>query len=218
MGIGSILTGIVIGVGAVAAAPFTGGGSLLGGATLLSSLAGAGTIAAAAAAAGGTAAALIEKKEKENIEVSNKNSFDNGHKSGEIATINKFAGVLKMQRDRDEFLLLVTQIGVFVAKCDGYFHDKEKEALNDYLAIVNDSPVTPEVIKRAVFDIINSQPSFYSIENATRDFLQGRTTADKNIILKSLGNVIDLIIHADGELNSEEKSFQIKWSQLDFKL
>ncbi len=45
---GKILAGAAVGVGAVAAAPFTGGGSLLGAATLASSLAGAGTVAAAA--------------------------------------------------------------------------------------------------------------------------------------------------------------------------
>ncbi len=41
---GKILAGAAVGVGAVAAAPFTGGGSLLGGASLIASLTGAGTI------------------------------------------------------------------------------------------------------------------------------------------------------------------------------
>ena len=47
---GKVLAGVAIGVGAVAAAPFTGGGSLLGAATLGASLSGAGTIAAASGA------------------------------------------------------------------------------------------------------------------------------------------------------------------------
>lgn len=45
MGFFKMLGGVAIGVGAVAAAPFTGGGSVLGAATLLGSMAGAGTIA-----------------------------------------------------------------------------------------------------------------------------------------------------------------------------
>lgn len=47
---GKVLAGVAVGVGAVAAAPFTGGGSLLGGASLIASLSGAGTIAAAVGA------------------------------------------------------------------------------------------------------------------------------------------------------------------------
>ena len=39
-----ILGGAVLGVGAIAAAPFTGGGSILGAATLASSLAGVGIV------------------------------------------------------------------------------------------------------------------------------------------------------------------------------
>ena len=54
MGWGKILGLAALGVGAIAAAPFTGGGSILGAATLAGSLAGAGTIAAAGAAADAT--------------------------------------------------------------------------------------------------------------------------------------------------------------------
>ena len=65
-----ILGGVAIGVGAVAAAPFTGGGSVLAGATALSSLAGAGTIAAAVGAGAvgagvGAKMAYDEEQEKE---------------------------------------------------------------------------------------------------------------------------------------------------------
>ena len=64
---GKILAGAVVGVGAVASAPFTGGGSLLGGATILTSLAGAGTIAAAVGlgAAGATVGSYIADTDKE---------------------------------------------------------------------------------------------------------------------------------------------------------
>lgn len=50
MGMERILLGAVIGVGAVAAAPFTGGGSVLGAASLAGSLAGVGTCLSAVAA------------------------------------------------------------------------------------------------------------------------------------------------------------------------
>ena len=59
-----VIGGAVIGVGAIAAAPFTGGGSLLGAASLASSLAGAGALAAGAGAAGATAGAVMGRREK----------------------------------------------------------------------------------------------------------------------------------------------------------
>ena len=45
MGLFKVLGGVAIGVGAIAAAPFTGGGSILGAATLVGSLTGAGALA-----------------------------------------------------------------------------------------------------------------------------------------------------------------------------
>ena len=71
MGFGKILGLAVLGVGAIAAAPFTGGGSILGAATIAGSLAGAGTIAAAAGAGAvgaGVGYALSRKEEEEEQE------------------------------------------------------------------------------------------------------------------------------------------------------
>ena len=68
MGIGKMLGLAALGIGAVAAAPFTGGGSILGAATLAGSLAGAGAIAAATAAGAagaGVGYALSRKEEEE---------------------------------------------------------------------------------------------------------------------------------------------------------
>ncbi len=59
MGMGRIVLGALIGVGAVAAAPFTGGGSILGTATLSASLAGIGT-GIATLAAGFVGAAIAD--------------------------------------------------------------------------------------------------------------------------------------------------------------
>lgn len=65
MGWGKILGMAALGVGAVAAAPFTGGGSILGAATLGASLAGAGAIATGAGVAGAVAGAVMSEKEEE---------------------------------------------------------------------------------------------------------------------------------------------------------
>lgn len=61
MGVGKVIAGIAIGVGAVAAAPFTGGGSLLAGAGLVGSLAGAGALAVGAGLVGGIIGGAIDE-------------------------------------------------------------------------------------------------------------------------------------------------------------
>ena len=60
-----VIGGAVIGVGAIAAAPFTGGGSILGAATLAGSLAGAGAAAAGAGVAGAAAGAALDSRSKD---------------------------------------------------------------------------------------------------------------------------------------------------------
>ena len=66
-----IAAGAAVGVGAIAAAPFTGGGSILGAVTLAGSLAGGGTIAAATVAgvAGASAGYAMSDKDEKSPEV-----------------------------------------------------------------------------------------------------------------------------------------------------
>ena len=72
MGLGKILAytvgGVALGVGAVAAAPFTGGGSLLGGASIIASLAGAGVVAGVAGVAGAAGGAVVQNFEDKKTE------------------------------------------------------------------------------------------------------------------------------------------------------
>ncbi len=62
---GRLILGAIIGIGAVAAAPFTGGGSVLGGVTLAGSLSGIGT-GIASVAAGLVGAAIADGLGDEN--------------------------------------------------------------------------------------------------------------------------------------------------------
>lgn len=88
MSAGKILGGVLLGVGAIAATPFTGGGSLFAaGVSLSAALGGSATFAAlGVGVAGGTAGAVIAKKEKKDREKENKNHFIEGVKSGAIKT------------------------------------------------------------------------------------------------------------------------------------
>ena len=69
---GKVLAGALIGVGAVAAAPFTGGGSLLGAATLAGSLTGAGAVAAGAGAVGAAVGAAVADSDETERQAENR--------------------------------------------------------------------------------------------------------------------------------------------------
>ena len=84
MSLGHVLMGAVIGVGAVAAAPFTGGGSLLGAATLAGSLSGVGTGIAAATA--GFVGAAVADAMADDIRF---DGYDEGYKDGQIELSEK---------------------------------------------------------------------------------------------------------------------------------
>lgn len=216
MAVGKILLGVAIGVGAVAAAPFTGGGSVFGGATLLASLTGAGTLATGAGVIGGVAGHLISKKEDEITQNKSNNDFKSGMKAGEKATKQKFASFLQTQRNRDEYLILATYIGVHVAKCDGEFHDKEQSEIKNYIRIITESPLTPQKLKSELLRIADSEINFLEVRNATVKFLEGKTPAMKKEILISLKELIDNVIRADGNEHPLEKRFLSQWNALKF--
>ena len=99
MGLFKILGFAALGVGAVAAAPFTGGGSLLGAASLAGSLAGAGTIATTAGVAGAVVGAVSTALDSdETIQEANrarKEGYEMGFKEAEVETKKKFLELLK---------------------------------------------------------------------------------------------------------------------------
>jgi len=130
--------GVVGGVAAVAAAPFTGGGSLLGAATLATSLAGAGTIAAAtgaAAVAGGTGAYLAKKDDDE------ENNKDKDKKISELTLrANKLEAGLKkafqgFEGDKEYFNFIVgmTALGLAMANVDGEISAEEREEIDEFV-------------------------------------------------------------------------------------
>lgn len=93
--VGKILGGVAIGVGAVAAAPFTGGGSLLAGAAAL----GLGTTAAivGAAAAGAAGGGIVSYFTRENIEI--RLGMIGMKSSGKTTLLKNLGGVKEVKAD-----------------------------------------------------------------------------------------------------------------------
>lgn len=206
-----IIGGIVLGVGAVAAAPFTGGGSVLGAATLAGSLTGAAATAAGAGVVGGIAGAAMGEKEKEDRKRQNRNKYKEGSKAGANKTKQKFNTIIEKQKQRDKFMLLCVAIGSYVAKCDNEFHPLEKEELNNFIGRVNKSSTVPEPIRKEIEKITKTNISYDRLVYEVKMYLKKQPS---DLIKKDIDfftDLIEKIIHADNIVHEKENEFLCKW-------
>jgi tellurite resistance protein len=209
MGLGKILLGATIGVGAVAAAPFTGGGSVLAGASLASSLAGAGTIAAAtgAGALGATSGAVFNDMEEEERYEERKRSkskgFEDGIKKGSAQTQKKMNKILNDVKSRDQFLIALTAFSYAVANCDGRISEEELDELDYYLNYIKTNSNLSAALKGKLTRIKNRKAGFKEI----------RKELDKLNVksLKIFDEVLENVISADNIESIEEKKFRETW-------
>lgn len=164
MGIGKILTyavgGAVLGVGAIAAAPFTGGGSILGAVTLASSLAGAGAVAAGTAAvAGGTGAYLARKEDEEDEEkdttIAALNLKAEKFEQGLTQALEKFHG----DKEYFNYIIGLTAIGISMACVDGDISEDEKAEIEEFIGGVASSSY-PDHIKETLRLLYENKPDF----------------------------------------------------------
>ncbi|AFU68738.1 hypothetical protein P700755_001923 [Psychroflexus torquis ATCC 700755] len=213
MSTGKILGGILVGVGAIAAAPFTGGGSLFAAGVSLSAALGGTAVAAAVGAgiAGGTAGAVMANKENKEKDQANKNHFNEGVKSGENETKQKFNSILKTQKDRDELMLISIKIGVYVSKVDGVIDKKELEELNKLCLFIKQNPTTPQFIKDEVNIIINSSITFSELNTEIDKFLETKSESYKSQTIIFFDKLIETIINADKYVHTKESEFLKNW-------
>lgn len=203
MGIGKILAytvgGVVLGVGAVAAAPFTGGGSILGAATLAGSLAGAGAVAAGTAAVAGGTGAFLAKKENEN----------NEEKDTKLAALNQKAqkveeGLVQLKEkfhgDKEYFnyIIGISAIGMAMAYADGEISGDEKAEMEEFIGGIASSYL-PDHIKQAINHLYTQKPDFQT----AMTYLQKIDP----VHYSDIRNLLELIMLADNIEHNKEKEF-----------
>ena len=192
---GKILVGAFIGVGAIAAAPFTGGGSVLAGASLASSLLGAGGVAAIASIAGGAAGAAVQKAEDNSKEKDVRNaktsSFEDGMKEGKKETVEE---IMKFA----DFYLATTALSYYFARCDGEISEEEElEIEHDLDAIIKNIDI-PAPVRQKLLEISTD-------ENMTFDDVKMYLNKVSIETLRILEKDVDEIISASGGICEAEK-------------
>lgn len=214
MGVFKILGGIALGVGAVAAAPFTGGGSILGAATLVGSLAGAGTVAAAVGA--GVVGGVVGSKLSE-IEEDDKNyAYSTGRKEGEATAKAKHIEELQKIKVKfeelknkangfeqyEKFLIASYGIGIAVANCDGHIAEEEKKDLEMFVQGISESKL-PDTLKNKIKSMYDNPINF----NEALELVK-KVNSDEWCYFTS---IIELIIESDEQIKPEEQQLMSAW-------
>ncbi|SJN59420.1 hypothetical protein VR7878_03412 [Vibrio ruber DSM 16370] len=206
-----VLGGVAVGVGAVAAAPFTGGGSILGAATLAGSLAGAGTVAAAvgAGAVGAAVGAAMDSdndiKEKAYREGKADGVTENAVKLQQLE--NKLKQAVAKLKDSVAYydtIYAMEAVALAVAHCDGSFCDDERTQIDEFIAGVAFGSL-PDEIKQKLTEIyespLNIREAFELVKRADLD-------------LELVDEIIDVVVHADGHVHENESAFIQAWNEL----
>ncbi|EGR0942957.1 TerB family tellurite resistance protein [Vibrio cholerae] len=206
-----ILGGVAVGVGAVAAAPFTGGGSIFGAVTLAGSLAGAGTVAAAigAGAVGAAVGAAMDSdddiKKKAYSDGKAEGIAENAAKLQQLE--NKLKQALAKLKDSAAYydtIYAMEAVALAVAHCDGSFCDDERKQIDEFIAGVASSSL-PNEIKQKLTDMyetpLNIREAFELVKRADVD-------------LELVDEIIDVVIHADDHVHENESAFIQAWNEL----
>jgi len=196
MGLFKVLGGVALGVGAVAAAPFTGGGSIIGAASLVGSLAGAGIAGAAAASA-------LDKKQEEESAWERARTFEQGVVAGEGKVKEKLERVMNDAKKRDELLIAGTALGIAVAQCDGEIAEEELLEMQTFLGDINNMPHIPDATKGRISMIIDMKPDLKTSLNFLNKV--------DNECLEFLDEMINVMIMADGEVHPAEVELKKQW-------
>ena len=195
MGLFKILACAAVGVGAIAAAPFTGGGSVFAGASLLGSLAGAGT-------------SEMDEDERTTRE---RNAREEGFEAGKALTKEEYKNLFQKFQDKlfayhnfERQIVGLYAVGIAAAYADKHFSEEEQQDLEEFVSGAA-SKVLPQHIKGTLEDLRNSPPSLEeAIEKAKNYGCRAEDITD----------VILLIVNADGDVLPEEVQFLERWEAM----
>ncbi len=209
---GKILAGALIGVGAVAAAPFTGGGSLLGAASLAASLTGAGAIAAGVGAVGATVGAVVAGGDEKELQDAEKKGTQRAEAEYSLK-IEKLQNEMKsMMADtssREQFLVACFAIGISCASCDGEVSEEELEELNYFAAGVGKSDMLSSTTQKQIAEMVDTPPSLRSVWLLINEH---NFTTKEHIDL--FNQIVHVVVEADGKTELSEISFVKEWNSL----
>lgn len=199
MGIGKILGFAALGVGAIAAAPFTGGGSILGAVSLAGSLAGASALATGAGVVGaGVGMALSEIEQEEKAKQEQKLAEYKLKSEKFERELNKAIKNFKGDKEYFNYIISATAIGIAIAHSDNCISQEEKDEIENFIGGIVASTY-PEWVKSTIKDLYINIPTF----NSALMYLSKIAPSNYG----SIRDLLEVVMIADGVTHEKELAF-----------
>ncbi len=199
-----MLGGAALGVGAIAAAPFTGGGSLLGAATLVGSLTGAGTIAAAVGAGAVGAAAGAYLDDDDDIREEGRREGYREGKAESAISVDRMKAQLAQAKEPYAAIRAMYAVAIATAFCDGHFCEHERVEIEEFITGMSHSILPKEVLTQ-IEDFYDNPP------NLPTAF---EIACTSSLPLEMFDDIVNMIIAADEHEHDNEVAFRQAWYQL----
>ncbi len=194
-----VLGGAAVGVVCVVALPVAGP---VGAVTALGAAVAAGT----GAAAGGIASAVDDSEEQAERRGERRATARFDRKYEKLASA--FEDAEKRLEETDDYfnlLIAMEAVGLACAACDGEIAPEERLEIDEFIAGITSSEL-PSHVKDKIEDIAKNPPSVTTaFELAKRVGLDSYELFDE---------IIEVVMHADGRIHQDEKSFQNAWNEL----
>jgi len=198
---------IAAGVGAVVAAPVTGGGSIA--AVLGAAGATTATGVAIGAGVGLVGSALTDdSKDRAKEEGRREGLAERAIETSKLKTaLEEQQSYFSSQKEYFDFILALQTVGMACAACDGEISVDEQQEINEFVGGIASSEL-PQNIKDEVLNISNSRPTIGTAFQLAKPFMQTAEQKD------SFEQLIIMTIHADGEVHSSEEVFLDAWKSM----
>ncbi|GMM87295.1 TerB family tellurite resistance protein [Vibrio fortis] len=195
---------IAAGVGAVVAAPVTGGGSI-------AAVIGAAGTTTAAGVAVGAAAGLAgstltdDSKDKARREGRNEGRAEKAQEVSKLKTaLQQQESHFASHKDYEDYLIALTTVGMACAACDGVIDPAEKQDINEFITGIAGTKL-PESVKTRILEITESLPTFNTAFKAAEPYMN--SDEDKQNFI----DVIESTMYADGNVSEREERFLEAW-------
>ena len=118
-----------------------------------------------------------------------------------------------MEKENFKFMKLAAAIGLYFAKVDNDYDEKEKEFIVNYVGkLKENSPLTAD----EEAELRATAEHHYTLEEIiadTNDLLEEYAETERYPLLNTLSVIINQVINADGKVTKEEAESFAKWKE-----
>lgn len=167
---------------------------------------GAAVAAGAGAAAGGVATAMDDSEKQAERRGERKATAHFDIKYNKITSAFE-AAQQRISETSDYFDLIIAMeaVGLACAACDGHIAPEERQEIDEFIAGVTSSDL-PSHVKEKIENFASNPP------NITTAFELAKKVGKGSYDL--FDEIIEIVMHADGKIHKDEKTFQNAWNQL----